>query len=400
MGRGLTRRHTLALTAFFLAVGLALSVSWFALSKGSTAKESVSQKQIAEDLALTQESNNAAFSQYVENPPPAPVRLPVPSTPNPKPGQRDVSDSENFVSQGSIAEGEPTLPKEHFSPYSQVVDNSAPHRFKAPGWATESSRPNGYRKDYRLASPSKAVKAARFRVKIPATDTYSVYAWWPARGNNNAEARFGVRTTAGVRWTKVNQRREGGLWVKLGEYRMEAGDRYAVRVAATSRRGGQIVADAVAVVRGVLSAPPERSYELAADEGATHAQSTSSIKGERIVEVARTHMGTSYSLSPPAPCQAFSSEDCSCHTSLVFEKFGIQLPDSPSSQWHYGQSVAKDKLQPGDLVFFKEEGPSNPISHVGIYAGRGYLIHASSYYGKVVESEMRYIEGYYGAKRL
>src|SRR3712207_8745216 len=43
------------------------------------------------------------------------------------------------------------------------------------------------------------------------------------------------RTTTGVRWTKVNQRREGGLWVKLGEYRMEAGDRYAVRVTPTSR---------------------------------------------------------------------------------------------------------------------------------------------------------------------
>jgi cell wall-associated NlpC family hydrolase len=400
MGRGLMRRHTLALAALLLAVGLALSVSWFALSKGSTAKESVSQKQIAEGLALSQEENNAAFSQYVQNPPPAPVRTPVPSSPVPGPRQRDISDSENFVSQGSIAKGEPTLREEHFSPYSKVIDNSAPHRFKAPGWITGSSNPDGYRKDYRLANPSKEVKPARFKIKIPATDTYSVYAWWPANGNNNAEARFGIRTNAGVRWTKVNQRREGGLWVKLGEYRMEAGDRYAVRVPATSRREGHIVADAVAVVRGVLSAPPERSYEKAAGEGATHAESTSAVKGERIVEVARTHMGTSYRLSPPAPCQAFSSEDCSCHTSLVFDKFGIQLPDSPSTQWHYGRSVPKDELQPGDLVFFKEEGPNYPITHVGIYAGRGNLIHASSYYGKVVESEMRYIKGYYGAKRL
>ena len=394
------RRHTLALAAFFLAVGLALSVSWFFLSKGSTAKESASQEQIAEDPAHSQERDNAAFSQYAENPPPAPVRAPVPSSPIPKPGNGDLSDPENFVSQGSIAEGKPTLPKEHFPPYAQVIDNSAAHRFEAPGWVTRSTNPDGYRKDYRLANPSKTVKPARFKIKIPATDTYSVYAWWPARGNNNAEARFGIRTTAGVRWTKVNQRREGGLWVKLGEYRMEAGDRYAVRVAASSRRGGSIVADAVAVVRGVLSAPPERSYEMAAGEGPTHTESTGSVKGERIVEVARTHMGTPYMLSPPASCQAFSSEDCSCHTSLVFEKFGIQLPDSPSSQWNYGQSVAKDELQPGDLVFFKEEGPSNPISHVGIYAGRGYLIHASSYYGRVVESEMRYINGYYGAKRL
>ena len=85
---------------------------------------------------------------------------------------------------------------------------------------------------------------------------------------------------------------------------------------------------------------------------------------------------------------------------MVFEKFGIQIPDSPSGQWNYGRSVPRDDLRPGDLVFFKEEGPSYPITHVGIYAGRGYLVHASSYYGKVVESKMSHIEGYYGAKRL
>jgi hypothetical protein len=297
MGRGLMRRHTLALAAFFLAVGLALSVSWFVLSNGSTAKESVSQRQITERLTLSQVENNAAFSQYAENAPRAP------SSPVPEPRQRDVSDSENIVSEGSIAEGEPALREEHFSPYSQVVDNAAPHRFKASGWFTGSSNPEGYRKDYRLANPFKEVKPARFKVKIPATDTYSVYAWWPAKRNNNAEARFGIRTTSGVRWTKVNQRREGGLWVKLGEYRMEGGDRYAVRVAPTSRREGRIVADAVAVVRGVLSAPPERSYETAADEGATHAESKGAVRGERILEVARTHMGASYRLSPPPPAR-------------------------------------------------------------------------------------------------
>jgi cell wall-associated NlpC family hydrolase len=237
-------------------------------------------------------------------------------------------------------------------------------------------------------------------VEVPATDTYSVYAWWPAKKDNNAAARFGIRTTSGLRWTKVNQRIEGGLWIKLGEYRMEAGDSYAVRVSASSRRDGYVVADAVAVVRGVLSAPPEKSYEKTTSEGAMHGASTSVIEGERIVELARSHLGTSYRLSPSAPCQAHSSEDCSCLTSLVFEKFGIQLPDNPSSQWHYGRSVPKDELQPGDLVFFKESGPNYPITHVGIYAGRGYVIQASSYYGKVVESQMSYIKGYYGAKRL
>ena len=76
------------------------------------------------------------------------------------------------------------------------------------------------------------------------------------------------------------------------------------------------------------------------------------------------------------------------------------MPDDPVTQWNYGLNVAKSDLRPGDLVFFKEDGPSYPISHVGIYSGRGNIVHASSYWGGVVERPMEYIDGYYGAKRL
>jgi cell wall-associated NlpC family hydrolase len=51
-------------------------------------------------------------------------------------------------------------------------------------------------------------------------------------------------------------------------------------------------------------------------------------------------------------------------------------------------------------VFFKEGGRRRGITHVGIYSGRGNLVHASAYFGKVVESKMRYVRGYSGAKRL
>ena len=111
-------------------------------------------------------------------------------------------------------------------------------------------------------------------------------------------------------------------------------------------------------------------------------------------------MGTPYLHSPPYSCQAHSSEDCSCLTKLVFETLGIELPDDPAAQWSEGRPVAASDLSPGDLVFFKEGGPSGPITHVGIYSGDGNLIHASTYFGRVVESKMSYIKGYYGAKRL
>ena len=62
----------------------------------------------------------------------------------------------------------------------------------------------------------------------------------------------------------------------------------------------------------------------------------------------------------------------------------------------------KANLRPGDLVFFDENrnGKLQPWDHVGIYSGHRNLIHASSFFGRVVESKMNRINGYWGAKRL
>ena len=49
----------------------------------------------------------------------------------------------------------------------------------------------------------------------------------------------------------------------------------------------------------------------------------------------------------------------------------------------------------GDMVFFDEAGYG--ISHVGIATGYGTVIHASTYYGAVVETPIEYIPGYVGA---
>ncbi len=73
-----------------------------------------------------------------------------------------------------------------------------------------------------------------------------------------------------------------------------------------------------------------------------------------------------------------------------------------AQQWQYRRStrIPKSRLRPGDEVFFKENGPRGRITHVGVYSGNGRIIHASLYWGKVVEKEMKYINGYFGAKRF
>jgi len=119
--------------------------------------------------------------------------------------------------------------------------------------------------------------------------------------------------------------------------------------------------------------------------------------GKDIVRVAKRYIGTRYRYGTCTRRRM----SCTCLTKKVFAKFGHKLPMSERGQWKYKRhKVAKSNLRPGDMVFFKEGGRRRGITHVGIYSGRGNLVHASAYFGKVVESKMRYIRGYFGAKRL
>jgi cell wall-associated NlpC family hydrolase len=293
------------------------------------------------------------------------------------------------------------------TPYSQVVDNaSSRHFYSARGeWKKSNNRLTRYGKNYRYVRPAEDVTPAWFKMRIP-TD---VYARWPAAKGNNPKTRFQISTASGLKKVKVNQRRDGGIWMRLGAYKMNAGNRYSVRVAGRSKAEGRVVADAVMVVAGTQAAPQAGNDGTSSDGGAPATYGTFSVGGEttmegkavdsEVIERARTHLGTPYLHSPPMPCTAYQSEDCSCFTSLVFSEW-VTMPDNPVGQWYMGDFVEKSDLRPGDLVFFKEAGMNRPITHVAIYAGRGYILHASTHWGQVVESPMNAVDGYYGARRL
>ena len=120
--------------------------------------------------------------------------------------------------------------------------------------------------------------------------------------------------------------------------------------------------------------------------------------GRDVVRAAKRYIGTKYRYGR---CSG-RRMSCTCLTKKVFAKFGHKLSMSEGGQWRYkrGKKVAKSRLKRGDIVFFKEGGRKRGITHVGIYSGHGNLVHASAFFGKVVESKMKYIRGYSGAKRL
>jgi cell wall-associated NlpC family hydrolase len=120
--------------------------------------------------------------------------------------------------------------------------------------------------------------------------------------------------------------------------------------------------------------------------------------GKDVVRAAKRYIGTKYRFGECSNRRM----SCTCLTKKVFAKFGHKLSMSERGQWSYerGRKVAKSRLRPGDLVFFEEGRRKRGITHVGIYSGKGNLVHASAYFNKVVESKMKYIKGYSGAKRL
>jgi cell wall-associated NlpC family hydrolase len=386
----------LALLAVCLSTGAALSVSLVVVSESalSERKESAARAQYRDE----------DYGRYVESPQdatPTPLEVQNPETNSYfrwLAKQSDAAEDSQAGRSGSVSEGTisgASAPAEDLSimepsaSYSRVVDNASAGWFLARGWQKSSgSKAQLYGKDFSYIEPSEVGAPALFRVNIPATDYYTVYARWPTLRGNNARTRFGVSTVSGIEWIKVDQRRDGGMWVRLGAYEMVEGNRNAVQVSGY-KATGRVVADAVMVVRGTQMEPPE--VEVAAGGQA---------RGEDVIRLARSHIGTPYVHSPPGTCEAHRSEDCSCLTSLIFSKVGITVPDHPVGQWGYGRYVAKSDLSPGDLVFFKEAGSGYPITHVGIYSGNGNMIHASSYWGGVVERPIESVSGYYGARRL
>jgi len=76
--------------------------------------------------------------------------------------------------------------------------------------------------------------------------------------------------------------------------------------------------------------------------------------------------------------------DCSYFIQQVFrESSDVYLPRVTTDQHKIGEDINRDNLEAGDVLFFSgidledENREDGEVSHVGIYAGNGFMIHAS-----------------------
>lgn len=119
--------------------------------------------------------------------------------------------------------------------------------------------------------------------------------------------------------------------------------------------------------------------------------------GADVIRSGRKYLGVPYVSGTPDPCTR-QKMDCDCFTKRTFNDLGVRL-GWWTNQKYYGKSVSLANRKVGDLLFFSEDG-SGYLTHVGIQSYNGKVLHASSYYKKVCESELKYMRGLYAARRL
>ncbi|WP_408068798.1 NlpC/P60 family protein [Williamsia herbipolensis] len=88
------------------------------------------------------------------------------------------------------------------------------------------------------------------------------------------------------------------------------------------------------------------------------------------VQAALTRIGDPYVWGATGPTQF----DCSGLMVWAFKQAGETLPRSSESQLSGGTPVARGDLRPGDLIIYYPDA-----SHVGMYVGDGYVVHASTF---------------------
>jgi cell wall-associated NlpC family hydrolase len=89
--------------------------------------------------------------------------------------------------------------------------------------------------------------------------------------------------------------------------------------------------------------------------------------GRRVSAYAKRFVGVPYRWGGESPRTGF---DCSGFVAYVFRHFGFSLPHYTFAQFDLGLHVRRQRLRPGDLVFF------DGVGHVGLYIGGGRFVHA------------------------
>lgn len=114
--------------------------------------------------------------------------------------------------------------------------------------------------------------------------------------------------------------------------------------------------------------------------------------GERVAKIALREAGVPYRWGGESP----SGFDCSGLVRWSYLRIGVDLPHSSYALFGRGRRVSRGHMKPGDVLFF------DGLGHVGLYVGRGRMVHApfSGRDVEVVRLADWYGQRLIGARRL
>ncbi|WGH89972.1 NlpC/P60 family protein [Auritidibacter ignavus] len=121
-------------------------------------------------------------------------------------------------------------------------------------------------------------------------------------------------------------------------------------------------------------ADPDTSEEPLQVQPASATSQASGWQGQAVNEAINiVNSGASYSFGANGP----SAYDCSALVKAAYASAGKDLPRTSSAQYAAAsQYVSLDNLQPGDLIFWSNNGSGSGIYHVAIYIGDGQIAQA------------------------
>jgi cell wall-associated NlpC family hydrolase len=125
---------------------------------------------------------------------------------------------------------------------------------------------------------------------------------------------------------------------------------------------------AVAVI-GCAGGPRQPAAHTA-ERAVIEPRSPETYVGTAIAELARDLVGAEYRYGGAKPDEGF---DCSGLVFYTYAKAGYRVPRTSQELFRVARKIALGAAGAGDLMFFQDEAK---LSHVGIYLGDGWFVHA------------------------